>query len=109
MKKSRPGTLLTVLCKPEDADQLTQLIFTETTTLGVRRRDEQRQTLARRWVSVATQWGDVRMKVASMNGTVTNYAPEYEDCRRIAAEKHVPLKTVMQEVTQQYLRSGEKR
>jgi uncharacterized protein (TIGR00299 family) protein len=109
MKKSRPGTLLTVLCKPEDADQLTQLIFTETTTLGIRRRDEQRQTLARRWVSVATQWGDVRMKVASMNGTVTNYAPEYEDCRRIAAEKHVPLKTVMQEVTQQYLRSGEKR
>ncbi len=109
MKKNRPGTLLTVLCKPENGDQLTRLIFTETTTLGVRRRDEQRQTLARRWVSVATQWGDVRMKVASMNGTVTNYAPEYEDCRRIAAERHLPLKTVMQEVTQQYLRSGEKR
>ncbi len=109
MKKNRPGTLLTVLCKPENGDQLTRLIFTETTTLGVRRRDEQRQTLARRWVSVATQWGDVRMKVASMNGTVTNYAPEYEDCRRIAAERHLPLKSVMQEVTQQYLRSGEKR
>jgi uncharacterized protein (TIGR00299 family) protein len=109
MKKNRPGTLLTVLCRPEDADKLTQLIFTETTTLGVRRRDGQRQTLARRWVSVATQWGEVRMKIASMNGTITNYAPEYEDCRRIAAEKHVPLKTVMQEVTQQYLRSGEKR
>jgi pyridinium-3,5-bisthiocarboxylic acid mononucleotide nickel chelatase len=109
MKKNRPGTLLTVLCKPKDAAALTQLIFTETTTLGVRRRDEQRQTLARRWVTVGTQWGDVRMKVASMNGTVTNYAPEYEDCRRIAAEKHVPLKTVMQEATQQYLRGGEQR
>jgi hypothetical protein len=103
MKKNRPGTLLTVLCKPEDAAKLTRLIFAETTTLGVRRRDEQRQTLARRWVSVTTQWGDVRMKVASMNGTVTNYAPEYEDCRRIAAERHVPLKRVMQEATQAYL------
>jgi uncharacterized protein (DUF111 family) len=108
MKKNRPGTLLTVLCKPEDADKLTQIIFSETTTLGVRRRDEQRQTLARRWVSVSTPWGDVRIKVASMNGTVTNHAPEYEDCRQIAAEKHVPLKTVMQAATQQYLIHREK-
>ena len=103
MKKSRPGTLLSVLCKPEDADRLTQLIFTETTTLGVRRRDEARQTLARRWENVDTRWGKVRIKIASMNGTVTNYAPEYEDCRRIAAEHHVPLKTVMQEAAQAYL------
>ena len=103
MKKNRPGTLLTILCKPEDAAKLTQIIFEETTTLGVRRREEQRQTLARRWVSVPTPWGDVRMKVASMNGTVTNYAPEYEDCRRIAAEQQVPLKTVMQAATQSYL------
>jgi uncharacterized protein (TIGR00299 family) protein len=103
MKKNRPGTLLTVLCKPEDAAKLTQIVFAETTTLGVRRRAEQRQTLARRWVSVSTPWGDVRMKIASMNGTVTNYAPEYEDCRRIAAEQQVPLKTVMQAATQSYL------
>jgi pyridinium-3,5-bisthiocarboxylic acid mononucleotide nickel chelatase len=107
MKKNRPGSLLTVLCKPEDADKLTELIFTETTTLGIRRRDEERQTLARRWEWVATPWGDVRMKIASMNGTVTNYAPEYEDCRRIAAERHLPLKTVMQEATRQFLRRGE--
>jgi uncharacterized protein (TIGR00299 family) protein len=108
MKKNRPGTLLTVLCKPGDASKLTQIIFAETTTLGVRWREEQRQTLARRWVSVTTSWGDVRMKIASMNGTVTNYAPEYEDCRRIAAEKHIPLKTVMQEATQRYLQGSEK-
>lgn len=106
MKKNRPGMLLTVLCKPGDAGILTQLLFTETTTLGVRRRDEQRQTLARRWVTVPTQWGDVRMKIASMNGTITNYAPEYEDCRRIAVEKHVPLKAVMQEATQEYLKGS---
>jgi pyridinium-3,5-bisthiocarboxylic acid mononucleotide nickel chelatase len=102
MKKNRPGTLLTVLCKPENANKLTELMFAETTTLGVRRRSETRQTLARRWENVHTQWGEVRIKIASMNGTVTNYAPEYEDCRRIAAEHHVPLKTVMQEATRLY-------
>jgi pyridinium-3,5-bisthiocarboxylic acid mononucleotide nickel chelatase len=107
MKKNRPGTLLTVLCKPEDASKLTQLIFTETTTLGVRRRDEMRQTLARRWKNVRTPWGEVRIKIASMNGTVTNYAPEYEDCRRIAAEHHVPLKTVIQEAARAYLENGQ--
>jgi uncharacterized protein (TIGR00299 family) protein len=108
MKKNRPGMLLTVLCRPEDAGKLTQLIFTETTTLGVRRREEARQTLARRWESVRTPWGEVRIKIASMNGTVTNYAPEYEDCRRLAAEHHVPLKTVMQEATREYLGKSEK-
>jgi pyridinium-3,5-bisthiocarboxylic acid mononucleotide nickel chelatase len=107
MKKNRPGTLLTVLCKPEDASKLTHLIFTETTTLGVRRRDELRQTLARRWENVRTPWGEVRIKVASMNGTVTNFSPEYEDCRRIAAEHHVPLKTVIQEAARAYLGAGE--
>jgi pyridinium-3,5-bisthiocarboxylic acid mononucleotide nickel chelatase len=102
MKKSRPGTLLTVLCKPEDAGKLTQLIFSETTTLGVRRREEARQTLARRWEKVQTAWGEVRIKIASMNGTVTNYAPEYEDCRQLAARHKVPLKTVMQEAARAY-------
>ncbi|HXY48025.1 MAG TPA: nickel pincer cofactor biosynthesis protein LarC [Terriglobales bacterium] len=105
MKKNRPGMLLTVLCEPESAAKLTQLIFTETTTLGVRRRDERRQSLARRWVNVRIPWGEVRMKVASLNGTVTNFAPEYEDCRRIAAAHHVPLKTVLQEATREYLKT----
>ena len=102
MKKNRPGTLLTVLSKSEDAEKLMQLLFAETTTLGVRRREESRQTLARRWESVRTEWGEVRIKIASMNGTVTNYAPEYEDCRRIASAHHVPLKTVMQEAARAY-------
>ena len=105
MKKNRPGTLLTVLCKPEDTDKLTQLIFSETTTLGVRRREEARQCLARRWENVRTEWGEVRIKIASMNGTITNYAPEYEDCRRLAAEHRVPLKTVMQEASRAYLKN----
>lgn len=102
MKKNRPGTLLTVLCRPEDSEKLMQVLFLETTTLGIRRREESRQTLARRWENVRTEWGEVRIKIASMNGTITNYAPEYEDCRRIAAEHHVPLKTVMQEASRAY-------
>src|SRR5207248_7077374 len=75
MKKNRPGTLLTVLAKTEDADKLAQIIFAETTTLGVRRREERRQTLARRGEPVGTKWGEVRIKIASMNGSVSNYAP----------------------------------
>jgi uncharacterized protein (TIGR00299 family) protein len=103
MKKNRPGTLLTVLAKPQDAEKLAEIVFAETTTLGVRRRDENRQVLARKWVNVSTRFGEVRIKVASLNGTVSSYAPEYEDCRRIAAERRVPLKMVMQEAVQEYL------
>jgi hypothetical protein len=116
MKKSRPGALLTVLAKIEDGDRLTRLIFAETTTLGVRRREEQRQTLARRWETVETTWGPVRIKIADMHGTVSNdasncasnYAPEYEDCRMLAETHHVPLRTVMQEAIQQYVRGERK-
>jgi len=104
MKKNRPGMLLSVLSRSEDASRLTQIIFTETSTLGVRCRQEQRQTLARKWINVVTRWGDIRLKIASMNGTVTNYAPEYEDCKKIAAEHHVPLKRVMNEAMEAYLK-----
>jgi uncharacterized protein (DUF111 family) len=94
-----------VLCRQEDVSKLTDLIFKETTTLGVREREEKRRILARKWITVGTRWGNIRLKVASMNGTVTNYAPEYEDCRKIAAANHVPLKSVMQEAMQGYLSS----
>jgi pyridinium-3,5-bisthiocarboxylic acid mononucleotide nickel chelatase len=106
MKKNRPGTLLSVLAKPDDTDKLTQIIFAETTTLGVRRRQENRHVLARKWQTVSTQFGDVRIKIATLNGTVSSYTPEYEDCRRIAVEHRVPLKLVMQEAVQQYLQSA---
>ena len=106
MKKNRPGTLLTVLSKPEAAENLAQIIFAETTTLGVRRREEKRQVLRRKWQTVSTHFGAVRIKIASMNGTVTGYAPEYEDCRRIAAEQRVPLKMVMQEALQEFLKTS---
>ena len=103
MKKSRPGMLLTVLCRTEDSQRLTKFILAETTTLGVRMRQESRAALTRRHVSVSTKWGDVRIKLANLNGSISNYAPEYEDCRQIATEKKVPLKTVMQEAIKIYL------
>src|SRR5215469_14736169 len=106
MKKNRPGTLLTVLSKPEAAANLAQIIFAETTSLGVRWREEKRQVLSRKWQTISTHFGDVRIKIASMNGTVTGYAPEYEDCRRIAAEQRVPLKMVMQEALQEFLKTS---
>jgi len=106
MKKNRPASMLTILAKPEDAPKLTEIVFAETTTLGVRRREESRQILSRQWNTVSTRFGDVRIKIASLNGTVTSYAPEYEDCRRLATEHRVPLKLVMQEAVQQYLQSS---
>jgi pyridinium-3,5-bisthiocarboxylic acid mononucleotide nickel chelatase len=102
MKKNRGGALLTVLSKIEDADRLTKVIFAETTTLGVRRREERRRVLDRRWETVETKWGPVRMKIANLNGTVSNHAPEFEDCRQIAAQHHVPVKEVMQEAMRLY-------
>ena len=103
MKKNRPGMHLSVLCRPEDASRLSHLLFRETSTLGVRQRQEKREVVDRRWVTVTTEWGDVRMKVGSTNGNVTHYAPEYEDCRRIAVERRVPLKHVIEEAVQRYL------
>jgi pyridinium-3,5-bisthiocarboxylic acid mononucleotide nickel chelatase len=103
MKKSRPGVVLTVLAKPEDAQKLAKIIFAETTTIGLRMRDESRYALVRRHELVATQWGTVRMKIANLNGTIANYAPEYEDCRTIAEQHKIPLKQVMQEAVRIYL------
>lgn len=105
MKKSRPGALLTVLSKQQDANRLTKTIFAETTTLGVRSREERRQTLSRRWQTVNTAWGPVRIKIANMNGSVSNYAPEYEDCRTLAEAHSVPLKEVIQQAVQAYISS----
>lgn len=103
MKKSRPGTLITLLAKPGDAERIARLVFRETSTIGIRTRREQRYVLPRRHEAVQTQWGEVRMKIAQIKGSVSNYSPEYEDCRRIAEQHHVPLKHVMQEAIRLYL------
>ncbi len=96
MKKGRLGTLLTVLCKAEDASDLQQLIFRETTTLGIRVREERRVLLARETTPVETDYGVIHIKTGNWQGEERNAAPEYEECRRAAAAFDVPLKTVMQ-------------
>jgi uncharacterized protein (TIGR00299 family) protein len=95
MKKNRPGQLVTLLSEPENVTRLIDLIFSETTTIGVRTYDVRRKTLNREFVPVETPLGSVRMKVSRMNGTILNASPEYEDCQRIAAERGVPLKQVI--------------
>lgn len=102
MKKGRLGTLLTVLCRPDDEGDLEKLLFRETTTLGIRRREEERVILDREWVTVETQFGKIRMKVASAAGEVLNAMPEYEDCRRAAREHDVPLRAVMEAAVAAY-------
>jgi uncharacterized protein (TIGR00299 family) protein len=96
MKKGRLGTLLTVLCHPQNADALAALLFRETTTLGMRRRDEQRMILDRQIVTVETRFGRIRVKLASHAGERFNAMPEYEDCRRAAREHDSPIQQVMQ-------------
>ena len=88
MKKNRPGVLLTLLCNPSDRGRMCDIIFRETTTLGVRYRNEQREILRREYRAVETEFGQIRIKISrSRDGRVMNVSPEFEDCRA-AAEKH---------------------
>jgi uncharacterized protein (TIGR00299 family) protein len=95
MKKGRPGQLIMVLSPPDRAGALVDLIFQETTTIGVRSWDARRRVLRREIMRVETAYGPVAVKVARLNGRVLNAAPEFEDCRRIALERNVPLKQVL--------------
>jgi hypothetical protein len=96
MKKGRMGSLLTVLCRPERREALEELLLSETTTLGIRVREEDRVILQRRFVEVETAFGNIRVKIGSRNGEDLNMMPEYEDCAQAARQHGVPLKQVMQ-------------
>jgi pyridinium-3,5-bisthiocarboxylic acid mononucleotide nickel chelatase len=102
MKKNRPGTLLTVLCRPADVQALMSLIFAETTTFGVRTYSAQRRVLPRESVKVDTKFGEVRVKLSRVNGHVLHVTPEYDDCRKLAEEKKVPLQRVINEALRSY-------
>ena len=98
MKKGRTGVQMTVLCRPDLVQSLQEVIFRETTTIGLHWRLEKKQSLKRHWIEASTQWGKVRIKVASwLSGQIANASPEYEDCRKLATQHQVPLKQVMQE------------
>jgi len=102
MKKNRPGTLLTVLCKPQDTNALMSLVFAETTTFGARTYRAQRRILPRESLNVSTTFGDVRIKISRVNGRILHVAPEYDDCRKLAVEKNVPLQRVISEALRAY-------
>ncbi len=102
MKKSRPGMLVTVLCKPADEQKFQEMLFAETTTLGVRSHTAERRILPRAWETVATRFGNVRVKVARLDGIVRQASPEFDDCRKLAEEQNVPLQQVMDEAMRKW-------
>ena len=94
MKKNRPGTLVTVLAPPDRRDALAGILFTDTTTIGVRHREMLRERLERAMRTIETPVGPIRFKVASRNGVVVNASPEFEDCVRAASERGLSIKEV---------------
>jgi uncharacterized protein (TIGR00299 family) protein len=103
MKKSRPGTLVTVVAPPALREPLSAIVFRETTTIGLRHQEVQRECLSREIVEIDTPVGRVRFKVARRAGAVMNAAPEFEDCVRIAAERNLAVKEVQALAIKAYL------
>jgi uncharacterized protein (TIGR00299 family) protein len=108
MKKNRPGILLSCLATENRTDAVIEVLFQETTTLGVRLHEVRRRVLTRRFVPVRTHGGVVRMKVAEVGAGWEKAAPEYEDCKAIAQRTGYPLKTVMEEALMAYRRGRKK-
>ena len=103
MKKGRTGVQITVLCRPDLVPALEEIMFRETTTIGLHWRLENKLSLVRDFVAVSTPWGKVNIKVARWpNGKIANASPEYEDCRQLSTANAVPLKQVMQEAMQAF-------
>jgi uncharacterized protein (TIGR00299 family) protein len=97
MKKNRPGMLVSILCKPQDESKFKAMLFTETTTLGLRSHLVDRYALPREHVTVTTRFGKIRVKVSRSEGRIQHASPEFDDCRKLAEEKHVPLQEVMEQ------------
>ncbi|MDX1961551.1 MAG: nickel pincer cofactor biosynthesis protein LarC [Pirellulales bacterium] len=109
MKKSRPGVMLSVLCRPGDADRLEQRMFEETGTLGIRRTTMARRALVRQEFTVETLWGPVAGKLTRLPGRPAGFSPEYEDCRKIALAAAVPLREVQAAALAAYARRQDAR
>jgi uncharacterized protein (DUF111 family) len=105
MKRGRPGIVLTCLAPPAQLDEILDVLFQETTSLGVRVREVTRQILPRRFVSVKVRGGVVRIKIADVSKTAAKAAPEYLDCKRIAERTGRPLNDVMEEARGAYRRA----
>jgi uncharacterized protein (TIGR00299 family) protein len=94
MKKNRPGTLLSVLCDPARVEAIAAVVLAETSTLGVRISNCERICLDRRWEEVMTEFGTIRIKIGEKEGKIVKAYPEYEDCKRAAAEHRVAIRLV---------------
>jgi uncharacterized protein (DUF111 family) len=97
MKKNRPATLLTVITEPDQMAAVTEFLLKETTTLGLRWREEERARADREILALTTRYGKIRFKVARWGNEIVNVSPEYEDCRAAARKKGVSLKLVFEE------------
>jgi pyridinium-3,5-bisthiocarboxylic acid mononucleotide nickel chelatase len=102
MKKSRPGILLTTLCRPDQLAEVQEIILRHTSTFGVRYREVDRLALERTFVSVTTPYGTLAIKLGMLRGEVIQVAPEFEDCRKAAEIAGVPIKTVYDAALQGY-------
>lgn len=109
MKRARPATLLTVIAATENLRSVLEVIFTETTTLGVRTYETKRYKLAREEIMVETEHGKVKVKLGKLKGAVVNFAPEYEDCRRVADEARIPIKQVYEAAKQAAIKTTRER
>jgi uncharacterized protein (TIGR00299 family) protein len=105
MKKNRPATMISILCTEERLSAMSELLYSETTTLGLRIRLVERECLPREFVRVSTNYGDVDVKIARLNGRVTNAMPEYEQVKKLALENNVPFSAVHKEVLSELERS----
>jgi len=94
MKKGRPGITLNVICETELADVIKEIIFTESTTLGIRMFRFHKETLSREFKTISTIYGDVTIKHSYLNGKEVSAKPEFDECRKIASEKGIPIKEV---------------
>jgi uncharacterized protein (DUF111 family) len=98
MKKNRPGVLLQLLCSQNETEKMKEILFKETTTLGVRYYPITVHRLERRFRKVMTKWGEITVKEGIYNGMIVQKAPEYEECKSIAQLNKVPLKVVYEQV-----------
>jgi uncharacterized protein (DUF111 family) len=105
MKKNRPALKITCICNLADLDRIAELVFRETTTIGIRYNVARRKTLRREFQTVRTLFGAVTMKISYLDDHPVNFIPEFEDCRKLAMEKGVAVKEVQSAAVHAYLQA----
>jgi uncharacterized protein (TIGR00299 family) protein len=98
MKKNRPSQMLSVICELRDEEKMALLLMEETSSIGIRIRYDKRMKLSRKIREIRTELGTVRIKISGIGDRVFNAVPEYDDCKRIASARNMPLKLVMQKI-----------